>query len=73
MIVTTRQAVNALDIFHRAVAEIMIERGLIQIIDDLPEGNPSYRGAIRRRPAKGRFDGGKGNASSPREAGTRGC
>lgn len=34
MITTTREAVNALDLFHQSVIDVMIDRGLIKIVDD---------------------------------------
>ena len=55
MIITTRQAVNALDIFHRAVAEVMIERGLIRLVDNQPteEAEPPRPDATRPWPPGG--------------------
>ena len=34
MITTTKEAVNALDIWHRSVIEVMANRGLVKVIDD---------------------------------------
>lgn len=34
MIVTTKAAINALDLFHQSVIEVMIDHGLAKVVDD---------------------------------------
>ena len=34
MIVTTKEAINALDIWHKSVIEVMADRGLVKIADE---------------------------------------
>jgi hypothetical protein len=40
MITTSREAVNALDIWHRSVIEVMADRGLVKVIDDEEQKRP---------------------------------
>lgn len=34
MITTTKEAINALDLWHRSVIEVMVDRGLVTVIED---------------------------------------
>lgn len=34
MITTSKEAIAALDIWHRSVIEVMADRGLVKIVDD---------------------------------------
>lgn len=34
MIVTTKEAIAALDLFHQSVIEVMIDHGLAKVVDD---------------------------------------
>lgn len=42
MITTTREAINALDLFHQAIAEVMIDKGMLRIVE---EGEQHHQGA----------------------------
>jgi len=55
MITTTKAAIGSLDVFHQALVEIMIEKGLVEIIDEnekVPGLGGAGTGQTRQAPLK---------------------